>query len=213
MLIWLEADALISASTGERKSMDDFARAFFGGGDGVWKTQHTYTFADVVATLDGIVAHDWTTFLRERLDGERPLTGGLEASGWRLVYKDEPNAYAKARAKDAAGAADFAHSLGLSLDKAGKISDVRWDGPAFNAGLGSGTTVVAVNGMQYAQEALEDAIKAAATAPASAPLTLLVKEFDRYRTVAIDYRGGLRHPHLERIAGTPDRLGKLFAPR
>ena len=215
MMIWLEADALIRAKTGDRKSMDDFARAFFGRGDGVWKTQATYTFADVVATLDGITPHDWTTFLRERLDGKRPLTGGIEASGWRLVYKDEPSAYAKARAKDADGAADFVHSLGLSLDKAGQISDVRWDGPAFKAGLGSGTTVVAVNGLQYAKEALEDAVKTAANAPepAPAPITLLVKEFDRYRMVVIDYRGGLRHPHLERIKGTPDRLGKLFAPR
>jgi hypothetical protein len=31
--------------------------------------------------------------------------------------------------------------------------------------------------------------------------------------VAIDYRGGLRYPHLERIKGTPDRLAEIFAPR
>ncbi|MDQ3270312.1 MAG: peptidase M61 [Pseudomonadota bacterium] len=211
MLIWLEADTLIREKTGDRKSMDDFARAFFGGGDGVWRTQDTYTFQDVVATLDGVAAHDWTRFLRERLDGKRPLTGGIEASGWKLVYKDEPSAYAKARAWSADGAADFVHSIGLSLDKAGQVTDVRWDSPAFDAGLGSGSTVVAVDGREYAREALEDAIRAAKET--RAPISLLVKEFDRYRTVAIDYHGGLRHPHLERIAGTPDRLGKLFAPR
>ncbi|MBA2238486.1 MAG: M61 family metallopeptidase [Lysobacter sp.] len=211
MLIWLEADTLIREKTGDRKSMDDFARAFFGGGDGVWRTQDTYTFQDVVATLDGVAAHDWTRFLRERLDGKRPLTGGIEASGWKLVYKDEPSAYAKARARSADGAADFVHSIGLSLDKAGQVTDVRWDSPAFDAGLGSGSTVVAVDGREYAREALEDAIRAAKET--RAPISLLVKEFDRYRTVAIDYHGGLRHPHLERIAGTPDRLGKLFAPR
>lgn len=211
MLIWLEIDALIRDKTGDRKSMDDFARAFFGRDDGVWKTQHTYTFQDVVATLDGVVAHDWTGFLRDRLDGGQPLTGGIEAGGWKLVFKDEPNAYAKSRAKDGNGAADFAHSLGLSLDKAGQIVDVRWDGPGFNAGLGSGTTVVAVDGREYAKEAMEDAIRAASET--RAPITLLVKEFDRYRTVEVDYHGGLRHPHLERIDATPDRLGKLFAPR
>lgn len=211
MLIWLEIDALIREKTSDRKSMDDFARAFFGRDDGVWKTQHTYTFEDVVATLDGVVAHDWTGFLRDRLDGRQRLTGGIEAAGWKLVFHDEPSAYAKARARDGNGAADFVHSLGLYLDKAGQIEDVRWDGPAFNAGLGSGTTVVAVDGREYAKEAMEDAIRAASET--KAPITLLVKEFDRYRTVQVDYHGGLRHPHLERIDGTPDGLGKLFAPR
>lgn len=211
MLIWLEIDTLIRDKTNDRKSMDDFAKAFFGRDDGVWKTQHTYTFQDVVATLDSVVAHDWTSFLRDRLDGRQALTGGIAASGWKLVFKDEPNAYVKARAKDGNGAADFAHSLGLYMDKAGQIEDVRWDGPAFNAGLGSGTSVVAVDGREYGKEALEDAIRAAAET--KAPITLLVKEFDRYRSVQIDYQGGLRHPHLERIDGTPDRLGKLFAPR
>jgi predicted metalloprotease with PDZ domain len=210
-LIWLEADALIRARTGNRKSLDDFARAFFGSGDGQWKTQATYTFDDVVATLDGVFAHDWTTFLRERLDGKRPITGGLEASGWKLVYKDAPNAYAKARAKDAKGAADFVYSLGLALDKDGEIGDVRWDGPAFNAGLGSGTKVVAVNGIAYDKDVLADAVKAAQAS--KTPIMLLVREFDRFRTVELDYHGGLRYPHLERIAGTPDRLSRIFAPR
>ena len=211
MLIWLEIDALIREKTNDRKSMDDFAKAFFGREDGVWRTQHTYTFEDVVATLDGVVAHDWTGFLRDRLDGRQALTGGIEASGWKLVFKDEPSAYAKARASNGNGVVDLAHSLGLSLDKSGQIFDVRWDGPAFNAGLGSGTTVVAVDGREYGNETLEDAIRAAAQT--KAPIELLVKEFDRYRTVRIDYHGGIRHPHLERIPGSPDRLGKLFAPR
>src|SRR5690606_19281195 len=63
-MIWLEADALIRAKTGNRKSLDDFARAFFGVNDGEWKVQNTYVFEDVVATLNGIVAYDWATFLR-----------------------------------------------------------------------------------------------------------------------------------------------------
>jgi hypothetical protein len=37
--------------------------------------------------------------------------------------------------------------------------------------------------------------------------------FDRYRTGAIYYLGGLRYPHLERIMGTPDRLSDIFAAR
>ena len=210
-MIWLEADALIRSKTDGKKSLDDFAKAFFGEDDGVWKTQDTYTFDDVVATLNGVLAYDWASFLRDRLDGNTPLTGGIEASGWKLVYKDEPNAYAKARMKDAKGAADFVYSLGLSLNKDGEISDVRWDSPAFDAGLGSGATIVAVNDVEYGKDALEDAIKSAKSG--KAPIRLLVKEFDRFRTIDVAYHDGLRYPHLERIEGTPDYLTKILTPR
>lgn len=57
-MIWLEADALIRAGTSNKKSLDDFARAFFGVNDGEWKVQNTYTFKDVVATLNGVYPHD-----------------------------------------------------------------------------------------------------------------------------------------------------------
>ena len=210
-MMWLEADALIRRQTDGRKSLDDFARAFFGRDDGVWKTQDTYTFDDVVATLDGVVKHDWKTFLRDRLDGKAPLTGGIQASGWKLVYKDEPSAYAKARMKDAKGAADFIYSLGLNLDKSGKVGEVRWDSPAFDAGIGSGMTLAAVNDIEYSKDTLEDAIKAAKAG--KAPIRLLVKEFDRYRSIDVDYHDGLRYPHLERVAGTTDYLTPILSPR
>ena len=208
-LIWLEADALIRNQTKGKKSLDDFARAFFGVNDGEWKVQNTYTFEDVVATLDGVMKHDWATFLRDRLDGKVPLTGGIEDAGWKLVYKDEPSALA--RSYGSRGGADFVYSLGLSLDKEGEIGDVRWDSPAFNAGLGTGTTVIAVNGQEYDKDVLEDAVKAAKDS--KAPIKLMVKEFDRYRTVDVDYHGGLRYPHLERIEGKPDRLTPIFTAR
>jgi predicted metalloprotease with PDZ domain len=207
-MIWLEADALIRAKTNNRKSLDDFARAFFGANDGEWKTQDTYAFDDVVAALNAVLPYDWADFLRERLDGKTGLTGGLEASGWRLVYKDEPSEIAKANAGDSA---DFVYSLGLSLGKDGNIGDVRWDSPAFDAGIGSGTTVVAVNGQAYDKDVLEDAVKAAKDG--KAPIELLLKEFDRYRTVKLDWHGGLRYPHLERIAGKPDYLTPILTAR
>src|SRR5690606_27231037 len=136
-MMWLEADARIRRLSRGKKSLDDFARAFFGGNDGEWKTQDTYDFDDVVAALDGMVHDDWRTFLRDRLDGKVPLTGGLEASGWKLVYRDEPSAYAKARMKDANGAASFIYSLGINVDKSGGVTEVRWDSPAFDAGVGT----------------------------------------------------------------------------
>ena len=207
-MIWWEADALIRTKSGGRKSLDDFARAFFGVNDGEWKVQNTYTFEDVVKTLNGVQPHDWTTFLRDRLDGKVALTGGVEASGWKLVYKDEPNAYAKASSRG--GGADYTYSLGLSLNKEGVIGDVRWDSPAFKAGIGSGSTVVAVNGLAYDKDVLDEAVTAAKT---GAPIELRLRDFDIYRTIRLDYRGGLRYPHLERIEGKPDTLTPMLTAR
>src|SRR3546814_3610333 len=115
------------------------------------------------------------------------------------------------QAKDARGGASFIYSLGINLDKSGSVGEVRWDSPAFDAGVGTGMTIVAVNDIEYGKEVMEDAIKAAKDD--KAPIRLLVKTFDRYRTIDVDYHGGLRSPHLERIEGTTDYLTKIFHPR
>ncbi len=205
-MIWLEADVLIRSRTDNRKSLDDFAKAFFGVDDGKWQSPKLYSFEDVVATLNGVYAHDWTTFLRERLDGKRGITDGIEASGWKLVYREEPNGLARANSDG-----NFVYSLGLSLAKDGKVSTVLWDSPAFAAGIGAGMTVAAVNDIEYSDAALKAAVQAAKTD--KAPVRLLLKEFNRYRTVAIDYHGGLRYPALERIAGKPDYLTPILSAR
>src|SRR3546814_19440404 len=83
-MMWLEADERIRKLSSGRKSLDDFARAFFGIEDGEWKRQATYTFDDVVATLDGVAHDDWGTFLRDRLDGKVPLTGGIRPEERRV---------------------------------------------------------------------------------------------------------------------------------
>lgn len=211
-MIWLEADARIRAKTGNRKSLDDFARAFFGVDNGSW-TAKPYVFDDVVAALNSVVADDWATFLRTRLDGHGSLVGGIEASGWRLVYKDKPNEMAKngGRGGRDRGTADFLYSLGFTVNKESEFGDVRWDSPAFKAGIGAGMTLVAVDDREYTKELLEDAIKAAKDG--KAPIKLTVKDFDRYRTINVDYHEGLRYPHLERIEGKPDYLTPIFTAR
>ena len=209
-LIWLEADALIRAATGNRKSLDDFARGFFGINDGEWQTPSSYTFEDVVAALDAVHQHDWAGFLRARLDGGLPLTGGLQAAGWRLVYRDEPSAYAKALARDGSGG-DYVYSLGFWLERNGSVGEVRWDGPAFDAGIGTGMQIVAVNDVEYSKDTLDEAVREAKGG--STPIRLLVKDMDRYRTLSIPYYGGLRFPALERIEGRPDYLTPIFTAR
>jgi len=58
---------------------------------------------------------------------------------------------------------------------------------------------------------LAAAIKHAAQ-NATAPVTLVVSQTDWFQTLAIDYHDGLRYPHLERIANTPDMLASIAAP-
>ena len=86
-----------------------------------------------------------------------------------------------------------------------------WNSPAYRAGMAKDMGVMAVSGMAYDADRLKRAITAAHTD--QRPIELLVKQGDAYRTLQLDYRDGLRHPHLQRIAGTPDRLTNPLAPR
>jgi predicted metalloprotease with PDZ domain len=172
----------------------------------------TYQFNDVVAALNAVQPHDWTRFLRERLDKhtDTGLLAGLERAGWRLSWSDEPNSATKGamaqRRYD-----DFSYSLGVDVGKDGALTVVRWGSPAFEAGLSTSVQLVAVNGLAYKAERLKAAITAAKSG--ASPIQLLVKDAERYRTVAIPWKGGLRYPRLERIDGVEDRLTQVLAPR
>ncbi len=209
-MLWLEADVRLRTLSGGKRSLDDFAKAFFGQNDGQWERPDTYTFEDVAATLEQVQATgDWSQFLRERVDHRAGLVGGIEAAGWKLVYKDKPSAYFKAMMKGRG--ANFIYSLGVALSPAGYVNEVRWDSAAFNAGVGTGMQVLAVNDLQYSADELEEAVRAAKDS--KQPVRLLVKEMDVYRTLSIDYHGGLRYPSLERIEGKPDYLTPILTAR
>ena len=101
-LVWLEADQIIRAGTAGRKGLDDFARAFFGIRDGDWGVV-TYEFDDVVAALNAVYPYDWASFLKTRIEppGQPAPLAGIEQAGYRLVWKEEPNPFDKARMEDA----------------------------------------------------------------------------------------------------------------
>lgn len=209
-MLWLEADVRLRTLSGGKRSLDDFAKAFFGQNDGQWERPDTYTFDDVAATLEQVQpTGDWSKFLAERVDHRAGLVGGIEAAGWKLVYKDKPSAYFKAMMKGRG--ANFIYSLGVSLSPAGYVNEVRWDSAAFNAGVGTGMQVLAVNDLQYSADELEEAVRAAKDS--KQPVRLLVKEMDVYRTLSIDYHDGLRYPTLERVEGKADYLTSIFSAR
>jgi predicted metalloprotease with PDZ domain len=206
-LVWLEADMLIREGTAGRRSLDDFARAFFGGREGDWGVR-TYTFEDVVAALNAVHPHDWATFLRERIESPNAPSpvGGFARGGYRLVFRDTPNAYDRARFADGGGL-DLTHSLGLSIGSGGRVGNVQWEGLAFQQAIRPGSTVVAVNDREYTPDVLRGALAA------REPIRLLVRDRDRLRTIAFNYRDGLRYPHLERVGSGPARLDQALEPR
>ena len=209
-LLWLDADTRIRELSKGTRSLDDFARGFFGGAKDA-ETISTYDFDDIVAALEAVQPGGWHDWLRTRLDGDKPLLDGIARGGWKLDYDATPN-LAVTDAEDADEYDDFRYSLGLKIDRdGGTIGEVVWDSPAFKAGLARDVVVVAVNGDAYSAKRLKRAIAVAQSQ--SKPVELLVRQADRLRTVAIDWREGLRAPHLMRDANAPDLLGAILAPR
>ena len=161
-LLWLDVDTTIRMKTNGKKSLNDFVAAFHGLGGNTAPKVVPYTFDDVVAALNGVVANDWAGFLNERLTSLSPTPpmGGIVNGGWKLTYKDTMNSWS-AMASGESGSVDFWYSLGLQVGSKGGVRDVEVGGPAAKAGFGPGMTIVAVNGRAFSVPVLRAAIVAA----------------------------------------------------
>lgn len=222
LLVWLDADTKIREASGASRSLDDFARAFYGI-DNASTVPLAYSFEDVVAALNRVQPYDWRAFLIKRLqttDAAAPLDG-LTRGGWKLVYTETPSGYSKALEK-VRRMIDLMPSIGLLLRSqtegppgkqgpADTVSDVLWGGPAFEAGMTPGMTLIAINGDEFSEDALKDAITAAKDG--TRPIELLVESSGTFLTLKVDYHGGMKYPHLERIENTEDRLAAIAKPR
>lgn len=215
-LIWLEADTIIRRESNGKKSLDDFCRQFEGGENSGPKVV-PYTFEDLVTGLNEVQPYDWRKFFTERLEGHAtgaPL-GGLENSGWKLVYADNENE-SRAASEAAQHLTDAEFSLGLYVvdtgaDKSDEIVDVIPGSPAAKAGIAPGMKLIAANGRRWSPEILRGAIRRAKAG--SEPIELLVENEDFFHTYQIDYHGGERYPHLERINAKPDLLSEIIKMR
>jgi len=209
-LLWLDVDTRMRALSGRKKSLDDFARAFFGVRSGD-RRPLPYVFEDIVSGLNAEVAYDWRSFLRDRIDNVKPVAplDGLARGGYRLVYTDTPTPFFRALEKQRKSA-DFNYSIGLTVDASGVIGDVMWDGPAFASALTIGTKILAVNGKAFTADSLRDAI--GACKGSATPLALKVRRGTVTRDVAVKCAMGLRYPRLARNPGEPARLDDILAP-
>ena len=210
-LVWLDADTLIRQKTGGRRSLDDFARAFFGTDDGYFG-ERTYRFDDVVRALNAVMPYDWASFLHARIDEAAtpaPLDG-ITRGGYRLVFDEKISAWEKSL-QDTENGHEFSFGFGVTLKKA-RIAEVEWGSPAWRAGLLPEDEIVAINGFAFGlPDELEDAITDAKGS--SAPIVLIVRSGDHVHSVSVDYHGGLRYPHLVRAGTGPALLDAVLAAK
>ena len=208
-LIWLRVDTIIREQSRDHLTLDDFLRSFFGQRD-TEPIVVPYTREDLEAALSAICAYDWHTFFETRIYrvNDKPPTEGLEASGWHLVYNPTPNNEAF-NTELLPFSYDGSYSIGLSVKKDGTIHDVLSGTPAYEAGLGPNMKILAVDGHEYSGEVLNESI----ARPRDGKISLVVSNFDTVETREIQYAGGVRYPHLDRIPGTHDYLSEILEPR
>ncbi len=209
-LIWLDVDRIIRQQSKGKHSIDDFARAFFGMRDRDWG-ELTYTFDDVVRTLNQVQPYDWRSYLQRKVYdvAAQPPLEGITQGGYRLTYAAEPTKWIKngeARAENS----ELTYSGGFVVGNDGKVSSVLWDSAAFNAGLTVGSQIVAVNGRTFKPDMLKQAIRNAISGTSP---ELLIKDGEAYRTIKLDWHGGLRYPRLEKVGSGRGTLDALLAPR
>ena len=217
-LIWLEADTIIRRESKGKKSLDDFCRKFHGGENAAGAPKLLpYTFDDVLAAMNDLQPYDWRTFFTQRLQSHGPGAplGGLENSGWKLVFNETINDHERA-GEVVAQVLDAEFSLGFSVhapngEESDRIEDVIPGSPAEHAGLAPGMHLMAVNGRKWTPELLREAIRQSKTS--KQPLELLAENGDYFQTYHVDYHGGERYPHLEAISGKSDVLSEIAKMR
>ena len=178
----------------------------------------TYTYADIVAALNAVQPYDWDGFFRALVYTvlPHPPSEWLARSGYRLIYTDVPNSV-DSNAEDVRNDIDLRYSLGLLVksesDDAspGEVSNVLTGSPAAKAGLGAGVKIIAVDWRTFSAKELHDAVKA--SRGSTQPITLIVQSGKTFQLITIDYHGGDRYPHLERVYGGTDMLGSITAAR
>jgi predicted metalloprotease with PDZ domain len=215
-LLWLDADTLIRKLTQNKKSLDDFQKIFLGKGGNTGPLIVPYDFDELVQDLNTVVPYDWSTFLHDRVDkiNARADFAGIEQGGYKLVYRDKPNAsestLAAAGGPRGSRGLDCWFSIGLRVAADGAIGDVRWNGPADKARLAPGEKIIAVNGQIFSTDALKAAIRAAKGTVE--PIHLIVQADSFVSTIGLDYHDGERYAALERVDGTPAYLDDITKP-
>jgi predicted metalloprotease with PDZ domain len=208
-LMWIDVDTIIRQLTHGKKSIDDYVKVFAGGTSGPRVV--TYTRADLEHYLGEVAPYDWHGFFQKYVYSiaPQPPSDEIARAGYRLVYSDKPNKYDEAFEQVAKGI-DSWFDVGLQLKDDGTILDVRENSAAWNAGLGIGMKIAAMNNREFTRKLWKADIKA--TSANFGPLDLLVNHAGNYQDFILHYTGGARIPHLVRIPGTTDMFADMMRP-
>jgi predicted metalloprotease with PDZ domain len=207
-LDWLWADSIIRQQTGGKKSIDDFCKLFHGA-PSTPPMVKTYTFDDVMNTLNQVAPYDWRGFWNERLSSHGPGAplSGIEATGWKIVYDESRSPMMRAW-EDDHRTINAAFSVGLIIKENGDIEDTTEGMDAAHAGIGPGMKILAVNGRRFTPQVFRDTLYEGKNT--SQPLQLLIENTDYFRAFVLDYHGGERYPHLIREESKPDMMTEII---
>jgi predicted metalloprotease with PDZ domain len=193
-LLWLGVDAQIRKLTGGKQSLNGFARAFFAPGPTLCVVK-PYRFPDLITALNAIAPFSWQDYFLERLNAHDGayLLDALKESGYQLIFSPiESGLFARQEQED--GVLDLSYSIGARIRQNGVVESVSWDSPAFQAGILPGMKITAIDGETFGFDPLR--IRMEASSPVRIRLTV-TSEARGVEEVSIDYRAGLRFPHLE----------------
>jgi predicted metalloprotease with PDZ domain len=208
-LLWLDVYGKLEDLSHGKRSLDGFARGFFGI-ENTPPEVNPYTYAQFVAALGAYQPYDWNAYFRSRVYAVAPHPPDpFGRLGWKVEYTSEMSAAEKTRRK-LRHSLDEHYSIGFVANDMGVISDVLTGSAADKAGLAPSDTIVAIDEREFAADELDGELKAAQKT--TAPLRLIVKRGHIFRALTVDYHDGPKYPHLVRIDGTADRLAAILAP-
>ncbi len=209
-LIWLDVDTIIRERSHGTKSLDDFlhlysAPALTG------PITKTYTREDIERLLSEVVPYDWHAFFQKYVYdvSPHPPNDDFARAGWRIVWNDRPNVFIEA-SEQTRHYDDETYGIGFSVSDKNEITSVRQGSAAFDAGLGPDMTIIAVDGQSFSTDALHYVLREAMRE--RGPISFIVSQNGWVSTYRVNYHGGLRYPHTERIPGTEDMLLKIMSP-
>lgn len=193
-LLWLGVDAHIRRSTDGKKTLKDFARAFFAAGQ-TPRFVAAYTFSDLIAALNAIAPFSWQNYFLVQLNAhdEEHLLDDLKDSDYQLVFSPVESAiFAQQEQQD--GVLDLSYSIGARIGQNGAVQSVSWDSSAFEAGMIPGMRITAIDGEMFSFDALRRRLQS--NSPARIRLTVM-SEAREVQEISLAYHAGLRFPHLE----------------
>ena len=210
-LLWLDVDTIIRERSHGARSLDTFLHLYTLPPT-TGPIVKTYDRAQIEALLNQVQPYDWHAFFDKYVYSVavHPPTDEIERSGWKLVYTDKPNTFISA-GESLRHSINAWYSIGADISsRTGRVSDVRENSPAWQAGLAVGETIQAIDGQAFDPDVFAYALKRAQHGGAA--ITMLVSQDGWYSMLTVDYHDGALYPHLERTTGTTDMLGEIMKP-